>query len=67
MGMPTPESNWKGFTESSLTGNAEYIADNIFMVVHGTGDDNVHVQHTMMLSRALVNHHIIFRKQVCNL
>ena len=64
MGMPTPESNWKGFTESSLTGKAEYIADNTFMVVHGTGDDNVHVQHTMMLSKALVNHHIIFRQQV---
>ena len=67
MGMPTPESNWKGFTESSLTAKAEYIADNTFMVVHGTGDDNVHVQHTMMLSKSLVNHHIIFRQQVCNL
>eukprot|EP00091_Calanus_sinicus_P013592 TRINITY_DN30156_c0_g1_i1.p1 TRINITY_DN30156_c0_g1~~TRINITY_DN30156_c0_g1_i1.p1 ORF type:complete len:120 (-),score=36.41 TRINITY_DN30156_c0_g1_i1:567-926(-) len=64
MGMPTPESNWKGFTESSLTGKAEYIADNTFMVVHGTGDDNVHVQHTMMLSKTLVNHHIIFRQQI---
>eukprot|EP00090_Calanus_glacialis_P007913 TRINITY_DN16308_c0_g1_i1.p1 TRINITY_DN16308_c0_g1~~TRINITY_DN16308_c0_g1_i1.p1 ORF type:complete len:847 (-),score=98.44 TRINITY_DN16308_c0_g1_i1:552-3092(-) len=64
MGMPTPESNWKGFTESSLTGKAEYIADNTFMVVHGTGDDNVHVQHTMMLSKSLVNHHIIFRQQI---
>jgi len=64
MGMPTPEGNWKGFTESSLTGKADYIADNTFMVVHGTGDDNVHVQHTMMLSKTLVNHHIIFRQQV---
>ena len=65
MGMPTPESNWKGFTESSLTGKAEYFADNSFMVVHGTGDDNVHIEHTMRLSKMLVNNHIIFRQQVC--
>ena len=28
MGLPTPEGNWKGFTESSLIGKAEYIQDN---------------------------------------
>ena len=65
MGMPTAKGNWKGFTESSLTGKAEYFADNSFMVVHGTGDDNVHVEHTMRLSKMLVNNHIIFRQQVC--
>ena len=28
MGLPVPEGNWKGFTESSLIGKAEYIQDN---------------------------------------
>ena len=64
MGMPTPESNWKGYTDSSLIGMAEYIADNSLLLVHGTGDDNVHIQHSMMLSKELVNHNIIFRQQV---
>ena len=42
----------------------EDIADNTFMVVHGTADDNVHVHHTMVLSKVLVQNHIIFRQQV---
>ena len=64
MGMPTPESNWKGYTDSSLIGMAEYIADNSLLLVHGTGDDNVHIQHSMMLTKELVNHNIVFRQQV---
>ena len=64
MGMPTPESNWKGYTESSLTGMAEYLSDNSLLVVHGTADDNVHIDHSMMLSKTLVNNKILFRQQV---
>ena len=64
--MPTPESNWKGFTESSLTGVAEYLSDNSLLVVHGTADDNVHIEHSMMLAKTLVNNNILFRQQVCN-
>ena len=28
MGLPTPEGNWKGYTEAALTGRADYIEDN---------------------------------------
>ena len=65
MGMPTPESNWAWFTDSSLTEVAEYLSDNSLLVVHGTADDNVHIEHTMMLAKTLVNNNILFRQQVC--
>ncbi len=42
----------------------ESIRDGSFLVVHGTADDNVLVQHTMLLSKTLVQNHIIFRQQV---
>ena len=33
-------------------------------MIHGTGDDNVHISHTMALSRELVENDVIFRQQV---
>ena len=35
-------------------------------MIHGTGDDNVHISHTMALSRELVENDVIFRQQVRN-
>ena len=33
-------------------------------VIHGTGDDNVHIQHTMALSRQMVDSNVVFRQQI---
>ena len=64
MGMPGHEDNWRGYTGSSLTMASPAIRDNSLMVMHGTGDDNVHLEHTMSLTRQLVNNNILFRQQI---
>ena len=52
---------------SSLTAASHNVRDGTLMVIHGTQDDNVHIEHTMSLSRELVENDIIFRQQVMNL
>jgi len=50
--------------QASLINKVESMKDGSFLVIHGTADDNVHIQHTMMLSKTLVQNHVIFRQQV---
>jgi dipeptidyl-peptidase-4 len=51
--LDSPADNEEGYRESSAIGKAERLADAL-LLVHGTGDDNVHPQNTIMLSRELI-------------
>ncbi|HEX6202422.1 MAG TPA: prolyl oligopeptidase family serine peptidase, partial [Thermoanaerobaculia bacterium] len=49
-----PDDNEEGYRLSSPITHAAELADRL-LVVHGTGDDNVHPQNTLALSKALVD------------
>ena len=51
--MRRPQVNDRGYEEASLMNKAEDLTGNV-LIIHGTGDDNVHVQHTMQYIDALV-------------
>ena len=51
--MRRPQVNDRGYEEASLMNKAEDLTGNV-LIIHGTGDDNVHVQHTMQYIYALV-------------
>jgi dipeptidyl-peptidase-4 len=51
--MQTPQENPTGYDENSPLNFAGQL-NGKFLLVHGTGDDNVHVQNTMRLSNALI-------------
>ena len=51
--MTTPQENPSGYDENSPINHVEKLKGD-FLLVHGSADDNVHVQNTMRLVEALV-------------
>lgn len=62
--MDTPEANPGGYTRSDLTVLAEKLRGKKYLLVHGTGDDNVHYQHSMQLAKKLQHSDIAFEQIV---
>jgi len=52
--MGLPKDNAKGYDDNSPVNFVKKLKGN-FLLIHGTADDNVHFQNSMMLSNALVN------------
>ncbi len=51
--MRTPQENPNGYDENSPINYADQLKGK-FLLIHGSGDDNVHVQNTMRLTNALI-------------
>ena len=51
--MRRPQVNDRGYNEASLLNKASDLTGNV-LIIHGTADDNVHVQHTYQYIDALV-------------
>lgn len=51
--MQTPQENASGYDDNSPFNYPELLKGN-YLLVHGSGDDNVHVQNTMRMVEALV-------------
>jgi dipeptidyl-peptidase-4 len=51
--MQTPEENPKGYDTNSPLFHAEKLKGN-YLIIHGSGDDNVHVQNTYQMTNALI-------------
>ncbi len=52
--MGLPQDNASGYDDNSPTSHAEKLEGN-FLLVHGTGDDNVHFQNAVALQDALIS------------
>jgi len=52
--MRTPQENPDGYDDNSPINHVEKLKGN-FLIIHGTADDNVHVQNSIELVTALVN------------
>ena len=58
--MGVPWENREDFIEGSPVTYAKNLKGNL-LLVHGTGDDNVHYQNTEMLINELVKHNKLFQ------
>jgi dipeptidyl-peptidase-4 len=59
--MRTPQENAEGYDNNSPINFSEKLIGNLF-IVHGTGDDNVHVQNTMEMTLALIHNNKKFEQ-----
>lgn len=66
MGLPIESDNLKGYQNAQLLNKIEGIRGKQYFLVHGTLDDNVHYQQSMLLSKVLEEKDILFRQQVKN-
>lgn len=51
--MQTPQQNQQGYHESDATNYVDTFSGNL-LLIHGTADDNVHLQHTMDYATAMI-------------
>eukprot|EP00096_Caligus_rogercresseyi_P014387 TRINITY_DN689_c1_g1_i3.p1 TRINITY_DN689_c1_g1~~TRINITY_DN689_c1_g1_i3.p1 ORF type:complete len:850 (-),score=196.30 TRINITY_DN689_c1_g1_i3:804-3353(-) len=63
MGLPY-QDNEEGYNQSSVYWNIDRLREKKFFLMHGTKDDNVHFQQSLMLSATLEDKDILFRQQV---
>jgi len=58
--MLTPALNPTGYTTSSTLYSVCNITSNSLLLMHGTGDDNVHFQNTVEFANVLIKNNIMF-------
>lgn len=61
--MRRPQVNDKGYENASLMNHVADLTGDV-LIIHGTGDDNVHFQHTMQYVDALVQADKPFEMQI---
>lgn len=64
MGLPTVSDNLNGYEQGQLLNKVDNIKSNSYYLIHGTLDDNVHYQQSLLLAKVLEQKDILFRQQV---
>ncbi|XP_076459137.1 dipeptidyl peptidase 4-like isoform X4 [Babylonia areolata] len=64
MGSPKADDNAHGYREANVSQHVENFKKSRLMLIHGTGDDNVHFQHSAQLMKAMVESDVYFRTVV---
>lgn len=61
--MGLPQVNPEAYYKAQLMNKYEGLRDKMYYLIHGTLDDNVHYQQSMLWSRVLEEQDILFRQQ----
>ncbi|MEZ7504153.1 S9 family peptidase [Flavobacterium sp. Arc2] len=61
--MQTPQENAKGYDDNSPINHVDKLKGK-FLLIHGSGDDNVHLQNSMQMMEALIQANKQFDSQI---
>lgn len=61
--MQTPQENASGYDQNSPINHVDKLKGK-FLLIHGSGDDNVHVQNSMQMMEALIQANKQFESQI---
>ncbi|KAI0215541.1 Dipeptidyl aminopeptidase-like protein 6 [Lamellibrachia satsuma] len=64
MGLANSNDNFRGYDNANVSRKADQFKGKSIMLIHGTGDDNVHFQHTAHLIKALTEADVDYRIQL---
>lgn len=64
LSSPNVTDNYKGYEEADLTKFADQLRDKQYLLIHGTADDNVHIQQSMILAKSLTSRGVLFKQQI---
>lgn len=64
MGLPSSGDNLSGYVTAQLLNHSEGIKNKEYFLIHGSLDDNVHYQQSMLWAKVLERDDILFRQQV---
>lgn len=62
--MDKYNGNTESYRNASLIENSDGLRNKNYMIIHGFSDNNVHFQHSTMLSKELQHKAITFHQQV---
>lgn len=63
MGLPKVDDNLHGYEQAQLLNKVDNIKTKMYYLIHGTLDDNVHYQQSLLLAKVLEQKDILFRQQ----
>lgn len=64
MGLPVEGDNLSNYGISNAFHDLDKFRTHNFLLIHGSGDDNVHYQHSLLLAKLLQRADIAFEEQV---